>query len=348
MDPLVSIIVPVYNTERYLNKCIESLVKQTYQKIEIILVNDGSTDNSALICEESAKKDKRIIIIHKDNEGLSSARNAGISLCSGDYLCFVDSDDWLEFNAIEETLNKALITSSDIVFYGYFKEYEINYKKVELFDNDILFTGDLKRNLHRRMVGLLREELSLTTKTDSYCSAWGKLYRKSLISDYKIDFISEREVGSEDVIFNIEMFYKAKNVYYLNKCFYHYRQTNENALTKTHGATLFPRFLNLFTYIENFINANCLDNDYKIALGNRISLSIINNALSITSKRNKQNIYEKITSLSSILNHKVYRDAINKLEFKYLPNHWKIFFFFCKHKYATAIFLFTLIIRKLR
>ena len=101
---MLSIIVPVYNVEKYIGKCIESIVNQTYKDLEIILVDDGSTDNSGKICDEWARKDKRIKVIHKKNGGLSDARNAGLDICTGDYIGFVDSDDYIELNMYEDLL----------------------------------------------------------------------------------------------------------------------------------------------------------------------------------------------------------------------------------------------------
>ena len=115
----VSIIVPIYNVEKYLSKCIESILSQTYKNIEIILVNDGSLDNSAQICDEYAKKDDRIIVIHKANGGVSSARNAGIDIATGKYIGFVDPDDYIENNMYELMVNKIEKYKADIAICGY-------------------------------------------------------------------------------------------------------------------------------------------------------------------------------------------------------------------------------------
>ena len=105
-NPMVSIIVPVYNVEKYLGKCINSLLQQTYSNIQIILINDGSTDSSGNICNKYSDFDKRIFVLHKQNEGVSAARNAGIDISIGEYLLFVDSDDWLEANTVAELIEK--------------------------------------------------------------------------------------------------------------------------------------------------------------------------------------------------------------------------------------------------
>ena len=120
MDEKVSIIVPVYNVEKYLDKCIESIVNQTYRNIEIILVDDGSPDKCPEICNEWAKKDDRIKVIHKENGGLSSARNAALEIAQGDYITFVDSDDWIENDMIQSMLTCAAKNDADIVCCGFY------------------------------------------------------------------------------------------------------------------------------------------------------------------------------------------------------------------------------------
>lgn len=114
MEKLVSIIIPVYNVQEYLRKCLDSVINQTYKNLEIIIVNDGSTDNSFSICKEYAKKDPRIILLSQENRGLSNARNTGIKKISGNYIYFVDSDDWLRLDAIEESIALAIEYDADL------------------------------------------------------------------------------------------------------------------------------------------------------------------------------------------------------------------------------------------
>lgn len=121
--PLVSVIIPVYNVSRYLTQCLESVIHQTYEKIEIIVVDDGSTDKSGIICDEYALDDDRIIVLHTENKGLASARNTGLKHAQGEYLLFVDSDDWLELQSIKTLLNAAISYKAEIVTAGFCKEY---------------------------------------------------------------------------------------------------------------------------------------------------------------------------------------------------------------------------------
>ena len=122
-EPLVSVIVPIYNTEEYLSECVESIIYQTYENLEIILVDDGSAESCRKLCDEYAKIDSRIVVIHKENGGLSSAREAGLSRVLGNYVMIVDSDDWIDLETIEKCVEEAEINNSDCVLFSYVKEY---------------------------------------------------------------------------------------------------------------------------------------------------------------------------------------------------------------------------------
>ena len=147
-SPLVSVIVPVYNVERYLNRCLNSIISQTFKDIEIICVNDGSTDTSLKILKEYQKIDNRIIVINKENEGVSKSRNKGIEVAKGEYIVFVDSDDWINLDMVEYMYNKAKNTDTDIVMCTYMREY-INNSKEKVFNlpDEIIFEDEAKRYL---------------------------------------------------------------------------------------------------------------------------------------------------------------------------------------------------------
>lgn len=347
--PKVSIIIPVYNVEQYLPQCIESCINQTLKDIEIILVNDGSTDSSGAICNRYAQNESRIILLNQANGGLSSARNAGIDIASADYIVFLDSDDWMDKEACEIAYNSARINNADVVFWGTVKEYHTKKSvQIPILSNDCIIHGEDLNWLKRRLVGLIGNELSTPTKTDAFNSAWGKLYKKSWLIIHKIRFVDTKKIGSEDVLFNIQYFSFVQKAVYLNLFLNHYRQDNPNSLTKNHNFTLFPRFLNLFSDINSFISANKLPTDYKNALNNRIALSTINNILSITSKNNASSYLEKIAHIKTLLNNSVYFKALEQLELKYLPIHWKLFFIVAKIRSAFGVYYLGILMHKLR
>ena len=144
MEDVVSVIVPVYNVEQYIRKCIESILNQTYNKMEIILVDDGSTDNSGIICDEYSKRDKRIKVIHKINGGLSDARNAGLDICTGDYIVFVDSDDYIKNNMIEMLHKDILEKRADISVCSYFFDNDGNIKRKNISTEKFVTAGQEK------------------------------------------------------------------------------------------------------------------------------------------------------------------------------------------------------------
>jgi len=228
MDKLVSIIVPIYNVEKYLGKCIESLVSQTYTNIEIILVNDGSPDHSDVICEEWAKKDARIRILNKVNGGLSDARNAGLEIANGELICFVDSDDWVENETIERAVNA--IEDVDMVIWGYYCDTVDENEKV-------LSTTYHKHNgICDRKEGYKILESPDVMGLSGY--AWNKLYKRELIDSLRF----EKGISLvEDVLFNSPYMCKCEKVKYIDFLGLHYIQRNRSTL----GTKFYPNFLSL-------------------------------------------------------------------------------------------------------
>ena len=171
MEKLVSVIIPIYNTEKYLRKCLESVVNQTYKNIEIICVIDGSPDKSITICQEYKSKDPRIKIINKINGGLSSARNEGLKNCNGSYITFLDSDDYLEYNAIEHMVITIINYNIDIVCidkYDVDENYNVLYESNNKKSINILNTDDFLKGLCDRSIN---------------CAVWGKLFKKELFDN---------------------------------------------------------------------------------------------------------------------------------------------------------------------
>ena len=210
MNEKISIIVPVYNTEKYLNKCLDSLVNQTYKNIEIICVNDESPDNSLSILEEYAKKDSRVRVINKKNAGASEARNTGLSEASGEYIMFLDSDDWIETDTCMIALDNMKKHNVDVVMWPYLREYADKSIKKVIYTEDVLFeTEEDIKKLHISFAGPVEAFLKNPENADALSTVWGKLYKKSVIADTK--FIDIREIGShEDGLFNLYVFKNVK------------------------------------------------------------------------------------------------------------------------------------------
>lgn len=211
-NPLVSIIVPVYNAEEYLCRCLESIISQTYQNIEIILVDDGSKDASGQICDEYAEKDARIRVIHKENGGVAIARQTGLNVAQGKYVIHADSDDWVEPNWIEELLKSALKEKVDIVICDYYNEYQsgsinVSSKPTSLKKEDIL--SDL---LYGSIWGAL----------------WNKLIRKDCFERYCVSFIPEMNL-QEDLYVICKLIYSGASSFYISIPLYHYDCYSNNS-----------------------------------------------------------------------------------------------------------------------
>ena len=215
MAEKITVIVPVYNVENYLDKCLDSLVNQTYKNLEIIVINDGSTDNSGIICQEYAQKDNRIVYIEKENGGQSEARNMGLDRITGSYVTFVDSDDWVELNYVENLYKKITEYQADIAVGNYYSFNEAEgmyyfhifgdsyYEKV--YDNVSIF-----ENLYE----------SQEMKSFALISVWGKLYKADLFKQLRFDI---GKLG-EDGYLNQKIYLLAEKTIYLNKGLYAYRQ----------------------------------------------------------------------------------------------------------------------------
>jgi len=346
--PKISIIVPVFNVAPFLNQCVDSLLTQSFSNVEVILINDGSTDGSGNICDEYAQKDPRICVIHQQNTGLSGARNEGLVHTTGDYVLYLDSDDWIEQDTCEIALKAALEYNADVVLWASVKEYVDRSVKVTVFPKKNIFEGKSMKLFYRRIVGLVGSELKDPTKTDALSCVWGKLYRKDLIINSRAHFYDTKEVGSEDALFNIQVFGVVKKAVYLPYHFNHYRQNNPGSLTRNYKPTYFKCYLNFFQIIQSFLEEKGLMNENKIALNNRIALSVINNFLNITSSGNAVSLVGKISLIKTVLNHRLYRTALKNLPLNEFPIHWKVFFLCCKIQFALGAYLLTIIMKKFR
>jgi glycosyltransferase involved in cell wall biosynthesis len=216
-NELVSVIVPVYNVEKYLSRCIDSILSQTYKNLEIILVDDGSTDNSPMICDDYKNKDSRIRVVHKKNEGVSVARNTGLDLANGTYISFVDSDDWIEPNLYERVITCINEKKADIVKYHYVVEENGVSKNTGCNYN---YTGFVDK---KELISIL-----LAAKIQGEC--WSYVFKKELLS--KSLRFENNIIYGEDILFTVELFLIANSIYFVEDSFYHYFQSNDGSVTK--------------------------------------------------------------------------------------------------------------------
>lgn len=345
MESMVSIIVPVYKTKDYLRQCIESLLSQTYRSVEIILVDDGSPDECPALCDAYASKDKRIRVIHKENGGLSSAREAGIQHAHGDYIMVVDSDDWLEPDTIADCIEVALKNEADCVMFGYVREYPSKSIPTHLFGSDFayeVFASEEK--IHRRIVGLIGDELQSPQQIDNLSTVCMKLYKTDIAKRGRI--VSERIVGtSEDTIFNLYALDGCK-IGYINKCFYHYRKSNTQSITTQHKPDLAEKWDVMYGIMQEYIDGSGRANEYHTPFLNRVACGMI--GLGLNEIGSTESIWKKSQRLRAILDKPLYREAFAQLDTSYCGAKWKLFFLLCKKRRTFLLAVLLQIMNYLR
>ena len=205
-EPLISIIVPVYNVEPYLRRCLDSIVSQTYKNLDIIIIDDGSSDGSEDICDQYSARDRRIRVVRQKNAGLSAARNVGLDIAKGEYVQFVDSDDWIELTTCETILSIANEKQADIVCFGYDEFFPSGVIKNWCIDS----FGEIEKTK------IMRELASETGNIRDY--VWNKLYHRRLFGGIRFP------IGRcyEDMDVSYRLFHEANNIYGTNKIVYHY------------------------------------------------------------------------------------------------------------------------------
>lgn len=232
-EPLISVIVPVYNVEKYVGKCLNSITNQSYKNLEIIVVDDGSTDHSSSICKDYAKKDKRIKIVRQKNGGLASARNTGLKNTKSGYITFVDSDDWIEKNYISTLYNGISENNADISIVRFFVDYanvacnESTGAKLKLTPKECI-----ERMLYDDGINVM---------------AWGKLYRKKLFNDIKYP----NGKNFEDVATTYKLVLKSKLIFSNSTPLYHYQKIDQTSITNT---KFNPKKMDLIWATERFTN----------------------------------------------------------------------------------------------
>lgn len=287
-----SILVPIYNVEKYLEQCLDSLIGQTFRDFEIVLIDDGSKDNSGKICDAYQKKydDMDISVLHKKNEGLISARRAGIKIAQGEYCVFCDSDDYLEKNALEK-LNNLLqkITDIDVILYN---AYQVSEDKKDIFFENIFKEGIIEDKTE------IIDKLLLTYEINSLCL---KAVRTELIDkDKNYKELYACNYG-EDLLQTMPIMLKAKKIYYLNETLYNYRVTS--GMMKKYNANYYPSYKKVNNEISKLVSDSNLEN-----YNEKISVHLLVAAYGAISQFKYLKSIDKI-EIEKISNDKEFRNA---------------------------------------
>ena len=334
MVPKVSIVIPVYNVEKYLDRCVNSVLNQTLKEIEIILVDDGSPDRCPEMCDRYSEQDSRIKVIHKINGGLGMARNSGMQIANGEFVAFVDSDDFVQKDMYEKFYESAKGNNLDVCVGGFYRvsrDGGINSCYPAL-KNQLFIGKEIYTNVFLNLLGSRVDYYDDIFLNASSCFC---IYSVKMLKKNNISFYSEREYISEDLIFNLEAFKYAGKVYFLNECFYTYCE-NLQSLTQKYRQDRYSKFKILDEKLKSLVP---YDDSYNEAI-RRIQRSFLGRA--------RQCIYAEVQhfpfkkaceNIKKICNQEYLIETLHEFEIGKLPKKLFVFSYFMKKKASWALYV---------
>lgn len=307
MNPILTVIIPCYGVEKYIGRCMESIVGQKLNDIEIIMVDDGSPDGVPYMCDAWAKKDTRVRVIHKQNEGLGYARNSGLELATGKYVAFVDSDDYVKGEMFDVLVRKAEETGADAVFCGYSRENSDGTWQSIL---DFSVETDMNKSEYKEYVLSMIASAPKIKKERLYTmSVWHAIYKRAVITKNKIKFHSEREIVSEDIPFQVDFMNCANKAIFVPASFYYYC-LNGSSLSSTFKLEKFEKLISLRELLINKFNGSPV----AVQRADRLLIGFTRSYLQslVSSDRNDKRIIIKCVLTN---------DIWNTLKYEYKPSY---------------------------
>lgn len=323
--PKISIILPVYNVEKYIAKSIESIQNQSFKDFELLVVIDGSPDKSKEIALEYAKYDNRIHILEKNNGGLSDARNYGLDRSQGEYIYFIDSDDWIESNLLEENITILEKNKLDFIIFGYFQDdtdtNENLIKRIKKIPKPAIWKkGDTSLKLDESTLGLL-----------GY--AWNKIYKREYLEENKLRFIKGISLV-EDILFNSLVYTKSDTIYFNDNAYYHYINREVPTLMKTFHANSFDLVKEKGLALKEFLNTWQFTNTKETLAHNNIG-GVRYCVHNLFSYKNQLTLIEKFQFVKKIITDKEVEKNILFYQPKNIQD--KIYTFLIKYKLTSLI-----------
>lgn len=328
---MISIIVPIYNAERYLKRCINSILNQSYTDLEIILVDDGSTDQSLDICKYYMHNDTRIKLIQQENSGVAAARNAGLRIAKGEYITFVDSDDYIERNMYEKMIGIVNQYHCDIVMCDCVKEFD-NY--TEIYTHNIRPGFYNREQIEKEYFPhlLVMPDINYPPTISNCLCLFKNAYDRNIYYEQGIRF-------SEDWLFGVLRMYQANSFYYLKGgAYYHYDCSNQNSATHVFVADKWNDYEKLYLkMVENFWG--CKEWNFLIQL-DKVLLFLIYNAVGEILSTDKLETKDKVTNSNEILSQKYIRDMFSRINIMKLPISLKLKVLTYMYKYRKGLKIF--------
>lgn len=301
----MSIVIPVFNTsEAYLNRVIDSCTKQTLQDIEIVVVDDGSNETTHQKCNLIGNMDDRIKVVHKNNGGLSSARNYGVKHSIGDWIIFLDSDDWIDESTCERLLEYAKKYEADVVIGGYIKERNSLSLREPVSMGPGIYKNEACKEVQKNVLNF----------NANISHSWGKLFSKKFLLDNTLWHNELARQGAEDIEFTIRVFEVCKSVYITKDCFYHYVY-NEESITNSYNEKNIEALLLCYKSILAFIREKSKNKNLEKLLYNRLLYSVMNIVISgFFNPKNKNSLIFKKHKLKMLMNDELIKAALKQVD----------------------------------
>lgn len=333
--PKISVIVPVYNKEQYLEKCLDSILTQTLEDIELCIIDDGSTDKSAEICDQYAEKDKRVRVLHQLNSGAGATRNKGLGMATAEYVGFVDADDYLEPDMYSVLWSEITKKNADIVLGGVVSHKRANktiISKFRPFEEGRVLEEDVIRN---RVVPLsIAPDSEGDIGQTLPCASWCFLYRRKFLSQYRINF---PDCFCEDAIFRLHTYCYAKRMVMLYQPLYHYRMDIEESLSKSYHESQYERILEMLHRFE----AVCSEAGLMQQVADRMPQVARHAAFfqirTIISNLNAQDYLNKYKAVCQHLRREEVKQAFQGPVIGKIPFQQKVLYFLMKHQLGLLL-----------
>lgn len=340
--PKVSVIVPVHNTEKYLPRCMESLQKQTLADLQIILIDDGSSDGSGELCDSYARRDARILVIHQKNSGLGMTRNAGMSLAEGEYISFVDSDDYVLPDMYKRMYKAGISNKAQMVLAGMRQvggnlfAKENSEKQICCFEKEEVFEGtEGVKQLMLGTVGALPGEPEDSRYNFSVCK---NIYQRELIQKKGLLFESERKVIAEDVLFGLDFISKLERAVGIPGAYYCYCR-NDTSLTRAYRPDMFEQFKKMVPFIEEKLSGFLTESEYGIYTGRmlqaRARTAIVTEVLNAVEKRLPRRIWAD--RIRRICRDETLVQVLRQYPYWKLPYKQALFAFFMRYQMTDGL-----------
>ena len=330
--PKVSIIVPVYNVELFIGRTMESLLGQTLKEIEVILVDDESPDNCPVMCDQYALMDSRVKVVHKKNGGLGFARNSGLEIATGEYIAFLDSDDYVDTDTYFSLYTCAKRENIEVLYFCYERFYSTGYV---LGHNETEKVTILRKQneIRNYMLDMIASQPSEKEDRKIQMSACCAIYKREVIVKHNIRFHSERELISEDLVFNIDVLSKVSSMGFTPRTYYHYR-INFDSLTKTIRLDRVDKNEQFYRYLYN---RNEEDSEYTLRV---MRLFIGDARFSMIQVCNSQlSLKDKLNWLRNVCKKDIWKEIYIRYPFMQMPIKYRIFFILSVYKKIGLIWI---------